>query len=123
MKAIAQARQRYRRLLELLHEEDSTAAELAARLRPAVTTHQVHKDLCLLREWFPTQLIEEPGMDARRHSWRLVGLPPQPLTETLDYLTHDELTALIAARGMFRQPDTRNPGWERPASGNMGVLP
>ncbi len=54
--------------------------------------------------------------------WHLKGLPPVLLPGGISSLTHDELAALIAARGLLRAPENRHPGWERPSSAYAGDL-
>ncbi|MBA3699439.1 MAG: HTH domain-containing protein [Planctomycetes bacterium] len=112
--------ERQRDILRVLAEEPSTAAELATRIH--VSVRQAQRDLAELRARFPSQLREEPDGDARSHRWYLDGLPPEPLAKPLTYLSHDELTAIIAARGLLRHPDARHPGWESQRSAYDGDL-
>jgi predicted DNA-binding transcriptional regulator YafY len=75
-----------------------------------------------LQQRFPRQITWERGGDARLVYWQLIGLAPTLLPAPIASLTHDELAALIAARGLLRAPETRHPGWERPSSAYAGDL-
>ena len=113
---------RHRRILELIAEEPLSADQLAARMTPHVTPRLIRKDLVYLQARFPEQMVREHGGDARNIFWTLKGLPPIPFLAPIDYLTHDELAALIAARGFLRAPDAKHPGWERPTTPYEGDL-
>lgn len=97
-----------------------TARELAKRL--AVSPGTIFNDLKILAKRFPDQVKRVHGLDARTVQWSVVGLPPTPLEQPLDHLTADEISALIAARGLLRSPDARSPGWEKPSSPYSGDL-
>ena len=109
-------------ILALLAEADATAIDLRQQMRPMPGMRTVFADLAWLAKRFPTQVRRIHGGDARLVRWHLEGLPPTPLPQPLDALTSDELAALIAARGLLRTPETRNPGWERPQSPYAGDL-
>ena len=113
---------RYRRILDLIAEEPLSASQISERLTPSVSPRQIREDLAYLQSRFPDQIVREHGGDARNVFWTLKGLPPIPFQESIDYLTHDELAALIAARGFLRAPDAKHPGWERPTTPYEGDL-
>jgi predicted DNA-binding transcriptional regulator YafY len=107
---------RLRQILALLADQPRTRSELARLVEPAISVRTIVADLAWLARALPRQVLRTPGGDARTGLWRLDGLPPVPLSRPLDHLTHDELAALIAARGLLRDPDRRSPGWERPST-------
>jgi predicted DNA-binding transcriptional regulator YafY len=115
-------RLRRQRMLGLIADGECTADELLARLRPKVSRRTLDADLAWMQARFPEQLRKRRGGDARTVWWSLVGLPPILLDTTLDALTHDEVAAITAARGLLRSPDNRTPGWERPSSAYAGDL-
>ena len=122
VKAEATALKRKSTILNLLADGSHSAVELSANLPTHPSLRTVFNDLQWLAKRFPEQVVREPGRDARQAFWRLIGLPPILLPQAIDILTHDELAALIAARGLLRAPDTRSPGWERPATAYAGDL-
>lgn len=113
---------RRQELLSLLADGPATADELRRRLRRTVSPRTVAADLDELARRFPDQIRRQRGGDARRVYWQLTGLPPTLLPRPIATLTHDELAALIAARGLLRAPEARSPGWERPSSAYAGDL-
>jgi hypothetical protein len=110
--------ERRNRLISLLQDGSRSSTQLAALL--GVSDRVVRNDLAWLRCACPTQMDER--RDGRSRTYHMLGLPPTVLPRSIDTLTHDELTALIAARGLLRAPEVRNPGWERPASPYAGEL-
>ncbi len=111
---------RHRIILSRLSDDPLTAHELAEQL--GVSQGTVFADLTALARRFPDQIMRVRGGDARTVRWRVDGLPPMPLVQPLDHLTADEMTALIAARGLLRSPETRSPGWEKPSTPYAGDL-
>ena len=109
-------------ILDLLAEGPHSAPDLAAKLPTQPSVRTLFDDLKWLAGRFPEQVVRESGQDARQVFWRLIGLPPILLPHAIDILTHDELAAVIAARGFLRAPDARSPGWERPATAYAGDL-
>jgi predicted DNA-binding transcriptional regulator YafY len=109
-------------LLGLLAEGPATADELRRRLARPCSARTIADDLRSLAQAFPEQVHRSRGGDARVVYWRLDGPPPTLLPRPIAALTHDELAALIAARGLLRAPDARTPGWERPSSAYAGDL-
>ncbi len=112
--------QRHRLILSRLSDNALTAQELAEQL--GVSQSTVFADLKAIAHHFPEQVEKLRGCDARTVWWRVTGLPPMPLAQPIDYLTADEITALVAARGLLRAPDTRSPGWEKPSTSYSGDL-
>lgn len=112
--------QRQEKLLRLLADGEYSTASLAQRLRSSERT--VRSDVASLRARFPGQVVAVPGGDGRSRRYRCQGLPPTVLPNPITYLGHDETLALIAARGLLRDPERRTPGWERPSSPYAGDL-
>jgi predicted DNA-binding transcriptional regulator YafY len=111
------------RLLQLLTVGAFTSEELEDRLHAPART--VRADLAWLRQQCPSQCVVVRGGDARSRSYRLEGLPPVVLSNPIEHLTHDEVMALIAARGLLRAPHPeghRPEGWERPSAPYGGDL-
>ena len=118
----SRVRNRRASLLDHLADGPRSAIDLSTAVQPRASLRTIFDDLKWLAKRFPEQVIREPGQDARQAYWHLVGLPPVLLPQAIETLTHDELAALIAARGLLRAPDTRSPGWERPATSYAGDL-
>lgn len=109
-------------ILSLLAIEAATADSIRMNLRPTVSRRTVASDVTWLARTFPAQVRKQRGSDARTVIWSLDGLPPVLLPHGAAALTHDELAAIIAARGLLRAPDVKHPGWERPSSPYAGDL-
>lgn len=115
-------RQRREAILAALADGPLAATDLRQRLRPRPAARTLFTDLEWLAARFPDQVQRSRGGDARQVFWSLRGPAPSLLPRPLDALTHDELAALIAARGLLRAPDHRHPGWERPSTPYAGDL-
>ncbi|MFO0874467.1 MAG: WYL domain-containing protein [Phycisphaerales bacterium] len=109
--------ERRRRLIELCAATERTAEELARLLR--VSRRTIAGDLKWMQERHIARLITR--FDSRhRRFFRFDGAPPIALATPIVTLDHDELVALVAARGLLRLP-TDGPA-ERTASPYPGFL-
>lgn len=111
-------------LIDAMRGEQRTLEELFARFAGQVSQRTVKKDLAWLRRekvvGFEQRRIRA-GRSGPRMEYTFVGEPPDLIQRPLTYLHHLELIAMIAARGLFRQPDHK-PGLERPDAGYTGAL-
>lgn len=107
-------------------EHGCTRDELCALLphRPAKRT--VQKDLAWLRKVFHSQVRRANTKGAHRtgrtaYVWK--GQVPHLLTRPLEELTHDELLALIVARGLLATGPTSEPGSAAPVAATAPAPP
>ncbi len=112
--------QRRRTILDRLAAGPCSISDLLPHVDCGET--QLNADLRWLQKRVSGQLRPVRGGDLRHSGWQLAGLPPIPIETPIDLLTADELTALIAARGLLRLPDARTPGWEKPNTAYAGDL-
>lgn len=108
---------RRRRLIALCCTSERTAADLAKLLRASPRT--IADDL----RWAKARFVGrfDGRIDSRhRKLFRFDGAPPVVLSTPITALDHEELVALVAARGLLRLP-TDGPA-ERSASPYPGLL-
>lgn len=99
-------------LVDLVAGEGLTFAEIASRLKPRQSTRTLREDIAWLGEHFPQRLLRtRTSTDGRGSSllYRWTGPAPLLLHQPLHWLAEEELIALIAARGLLRQPDPTRP--------------
>ncbi len=99
-------------LVNLISGEGVGFDQIASRLKPRPATRTLREDISWLTSQFPEQFRRErsPGYDdGGRVLYRWVGPAPLLLSQPLHWLTEEELIALIAARGLLRQPDPTRP--------------
>lgn len=108
--------QRRHTLINLLAEDAYSRRELAKRLRCSPRT--LHNDLGLLEQRFPGRIQHLRDRQQQLVIWQ--GPLPHSLTKQIEYLDHWELIALIAARGLFRQPHST--GFSGPLDGAINQL-
>lgn len=108
------------RILALLAARPYRRDELRRALRPEPAERTLAADLAWLRREFPGRLLSEP--DGRALRWRFVGEPPRLLPRAVVALDEEQVTALIAARGLLRQPDPARPSAEDDGTAYHGSL-
>ena len=86
--------------------------QIASRLKPRPSKRTLHEDIAWLTEQFPTHFQREKASsheDGYRIIYRWVGPAPLLLQQPIHWLAEEELIALIAARGLLRQPNPSRP--------------
>ncbi len=116
----APAAARRHRILQLLSQQALTTAELRARLDPEPSPRSLADDLRWLRNVFPGRV--DCARSGRAHVHRFAGEVPRLLPTPLTHLDEDQVSALIAARGLLRTPDPTHPTAEDPVRGYHGAL-
>jgi len=104
-------------IVDLIAGEGLAFAEITAGLRPRPSTRTLREDIAWLGEHFPQRLTRNrtagdgrsPGL-----AYRWIGPAPLLLSQPLHWLAEEELIALIAARGLLRQPDPTRPATTGP---------
>ncbi len=94
--------------------------EIRKALRPVPSPRTLASDLAWLRAQFPGRLLTEN--DGRALRWRFVGEAPRLIEKPIVALDEDQVAALIAARGLLRQPDASRPSAEDDGTAYHGVL-
>lgn len=107
-------------LVRMAVPEGTTFAELLDALPDACSERTLRADLQALSEQFPHRLTKTH--QGRAHVYHFQGDPPRLLPSPLGHLEEDQITALIAARGILRLPDPATPTNEQPAQAYRGVL-
>lgn len=115
--AVSSVSERRRRLLERCAGAELTAGDLVKSLHTSPRT--IASDLAWAKERFPGRFLERIDSRHRKH-FRFDGAPPVVLDEPIAALDHDELVAIVAARGLLRVPSD-GPA-ERGSSAYSGLL-
>ena len=100
--------------------EGITFADLLESLPDAVSDRTLRADLQALGEQFPHRVTKTH--QGRAHVYHFRGDLPRLLPQALGHLDEDQITALIAARGILRLPDPATPTNEQPAQAYRGAL-
>lgn len=106
-------------LVDLITGEGMGFDEIASRLKPRPSKRTLREDIAWLTEQFPKHFIREKsiaGHDGSRVRYHWVGPAPLLLQRPIHWLAEEELIALIAARGLLRQPDPSKPATTGPTS-------
>jgi predicted DNA-binding transcriptional regulator YafY len=85
-----------------LAQQPCTYAMLAARLIPSVTTRCVQNDLAHMAKQFPGRIKFD--LHGKEKYWSFHGDVPKILEHPITAIDDDQITALIAARGLLRVP-------------------
>jgi len=104
-------------IIEACREQPHDRVELATALDTSPRT--IGTDLRWLRARFPRQLRQHHD-DDRRKRWHWPGPAPHRIADPPHWLTDEELLALVAARGLLRDP--RGHGAERRDEPYPGLL-
>ena len=103
-------------IIDLIGAEALAVDEIQRRLRPKAGLRTIHEDIAWLLKTFPEHLKREKAgkglkglTTAHRVVYRWQGQVPYLLTKPVDWLTEDELIALVAARGFLREPVPNQP--------------
>ena len=95
--------QRRNKIIRILSARPCTLAEIRERLQPSPSERSLQKDITWLAEHFPGRITFETIKRAK--VWSFQGETPRILAQSLVALDEDQITALIAARGLLRIPD------------------
>lgn len=112
--------QRLTEILKLLSRRPCTLSELRQGLYPMPSARQLERDIEKLRQSYPGRLTA--SVDGKANVWQFAGEAPFNLPTPIPALDEDQITALIAARGMLRLPDPAGTPDERAGMGYHGVL-
>ena len=94
--------QRRNNIIRLLSAHPCTLAESRERLQPSPSERSLQKDMNWLAEHFPGRITFETIKRAK--IWSFQGETPRILAQSLVAMDEDQITALIAARGLLRIP-------------------
>ncbi|TVR13374.1 MAG: WYL domain-containing protein [Planctomycetota bacterium] len=104
------------KLIQLIAETPLNQAQLVTKLRCSERT--IGNDLRLLRQRHGRQFQRHLIQRTAYYSWE--GPLPHAIDPPLDILDHQQLIALVAARGIFRNPT--HPGFDGPLDGSINHL-
>lgn len=99
-------------LVDLITGEGLGFDQITLQLKPRPGRRTLHEDIAWLTEQFPQHFQRERASsqhDGHRILYRWQGPAPLLLRQPVLWLSEEELIALIAARGLLRQPDPSRP--------------
>jgi predicted DNA-binding transcriptional regulator YafY len=111
------------RMIALLSEKSRTARELIKELRQLGGARTINKEIAWLKTTFPQNMRVEKVVqqdDDSRVLFSWIGPEPLLVDNPATWLTEFELVALVAAKGLLRQPSPRHPTTDRaPQEGDL----
>ena len=112
---------RQQHLLRCMAQPDgATLAELWESLPVPCSERTLRNDLQSLCLQFPHRLNK--SQQGRALRYHFTGQPPRSLRHPLQFLDEDQITALIAARGILRLSTASSPNHEQPSQAYHGIL-